>query len=101
MTVDVPPSILMIKKTKQHKAEIVLRMANTFKHQWLFSNLAAQMGCLRWRISNDYACAITCAQATATTMANGYNTVTFFHDISKIGKRTLATVHFKFTSGVT
>lgn len=46
MTVDVPPSILMIKKTKQHKAEIVLRMVNTFKHQWLFSNLADQMGCL-------------------------------------------------------
>ena len=50
---------------------------------------------------------ITCAQsrarkATATMMANGYNTVTFFHDISKIEKRTLATLHFKnsFSSGV-
>ena len=37
----------------------------------------------------------TCMQATATTMANGYNTAMIFHDVSKIGKRTLATVHFK------
>ena len=46
MTVDVPPSLLMIKKTKKHKAEIVLRMADTLKYQWLFSSLADQIGCL-------------------------------------------------------
>ena len=39
-------------------------------------------------------CNFACTQAMRTT-------VIFFHDVSKIGKRTLATVHFKnsFSSG--
>ena len=37
-----------------------------------------RLASLRWWVSNDYTCAIMCTQSTATTMANGYNTVTFF-----------------------
>ena len=54
MTFDVPPSILMIKKTKEYKAEIVLRMVDTLKYQWLFSSLADQMGCLYPQGANNH-----------------------------------------------
>ena len=58
--------------------------------------------------TNGYARAITCTQATAApaaaTMVMSMGTihaVMFFHDASKIGKWTLATVHFinSFSSG--